>query len=415
MCAASLRRLQPRAAIVAGLLLAAGVGSPSAGAQGLPDQPFAWFDNRVMVSGDVSTSVARFDDGWFNDIDYGANALRLATFGVGVEARLHERVSVLSETRMENWHTPRVLALFVRVRPWRDRRVDIQVGRIPPVFGTFGRRRYGTDNPLIGYPLAYQYLTTLRTDTAPATADALLAVRGGGWFVRYPQHVGSAQRAAGLPLSSAYVWDTGVQVRVGGPVEIAVAITAGSLAAPRVRDDNGGKQFSARVSGRPRSWLTAGASVSTGAYVDDSLRAEVDDGDRQYAQRAAGIDLELSRGHWLVRGEVMGTRFASPTLRTNGRPRALVALASSLEARYKWHPRFYSATRVEHLGFSSILGSAEGAQPTPWDAPVTRVEAGGGVYLAHNMVGKLMYQHNWRVATDTESQGRVAAQLSYWF
>ena len=51
---------------------------------------------------------------------------------------------------------------------------DIQAGRIPPTFGAFGRHAYGTDNPVIGYPLAYQYLTSLRTDAVPETADDLL-------------------------------------------------------------------------------------------------------------------------------------------------------------------------------------------------------------------------------------------------
>ena len=40
-------------------------------------------------------------------------------------------------------------------------------------FGAFARRTYANDNPLIGYPLAYQYLTSLRPDAVPATADAL--------------------------------------------------------------------------------------------------------------------------------------------------------------------------------------------------------------------------------------------------
>src|SRR5438445_5776950 len=41
---------------------------------------------------------------------------------------------------------------------------DVQIGRIPPTFGAFARRTYANDNPLIGYPLAYQYLTSLRAD-----------------------------------------------------------------------------------------------------------------------------------------------------------------------------------------------------------------------------------------------------------
>src|SRR5256886_9040457 len=51
---------------------------------------------------------------------------------------------------------------------------DIQAGRVPPTFGAFARRAYVSDNFLIGYPLAYQYLTSLRPDAVPANADELL-------------------------------------------------------------------------------------------------------------------------------------------------------------------------------------------------------------------------------------------------
>jgi hypothetical protein len=47
-------------------------------------------------------------------------------------------------------------------------------------------RNYGTGNPLIGYPLAYQYLTSLREDSVPANGDQLLAARGRGWSIAYP-------------------------------------------------------------------------------------------------------------------------------------------------------------------------------------------------------------------------------------
>ena len=56
---------------------------------------------------------------------------------------------------------------------------------MPPTFGAFARRTYANDNPLIGYPLAYQYLTTLRPDALPASADELLRKARPGWLVHY--------------------------------------------------------------------------------------------------------------------------------------------------------------------------------------------------------------------------------------
>src|SRR5213075_574688 len=96
-----------------------------------------------------------------------------------------DHVAVLGDVRSENafedgFHAerPRAYALYVRIRPWPSRAVDIQAGRVPPTFGAFSRRTYATDNFLIGYPLAYQYLTSLRADSLPADADELLRMQG---------------------------------------------------------------------------------------------------------------------------------------------------------------------------------------------------------------------------------------------
>ena len=53
-------------------------------------------------------------------------------------------------------------------------------------FGAFGRHAYGVDNPLIGQPFIYQYLTSLRSDSLPASADDLVYMKGMGWANNYP-------------------------------------------------------------------------------------------------------------------------------------------------------------------------------------------------------------------------------------
>ena len=67
----------------------------------------------------------------------------------------------------------------------------------------------GTDNPLIGYPLAYQYLTSLRPDAAPATVGDLVVMRARGWRPRTRSAPRSPARAC--RSISAFRWDTGVQ------------------------------------------------------------------------------------------------------------------------------------------------------------------------------------------------------------
>src|SRR5262245_48595954 len=155
-----------RSAVVLGL----GVSlAATARAQDLPSGPISIANGRVVFGTEISASTSSRDDttAWFNYTDYEHNTMRLMRIGVTTDIRLTDRVSFLGEVRSENADRVRPYAFYVRVRPWKDRPFDLQAGRIPPVFGAFSRRAYVAGNLLIGYPLAYQYLTSLRADAVP--------------------------------------------------------------------------------------------------------------------------------------------------------------------------------------------------------------------------------------------------------
>ena len=260
-------------------LLALSLAS-AAGAQELPSGPVSLAGGRIVLGTDVSVAATPQDDtdgSWFNYTDYEHNALRLFRIGLNADVRLTDRVSVLLEVRSENGNAIEPYALFVRVRPWRDRPIDIQGGRIPPTFGAFARRDYGDGNPLIGYPLAYQYLTAVRPDALPASADDVLRMRARGWRPSYP--IGSLAVAPGLPLITAFRWDTGVQVRVGpDSLNVSAAVTNGTASDPRTRDNNGGKQLIGRLQWKPGAAFAIGASGVNGLLcIGRSARGSDDD------------------------------------------------------------------------------------------------------------------------------------------
>jgi hypothetical protein len=125
---------------------------------------------------------------------------------VNATVRANRFLSVLAEVRSENGESPHPYGVYVRLRPWPKRAFDIQAGRIPPTFGAFARRTYANDNILIGYPLAYQYLTSLRPTRLPANADELLQMRGRRValeFFRWQPDQGS-RRAGRLDLSMGH-------------------------------------------------------------------------------------------------------------------------------------------------------------------------------------------------------------------
>lgn len=397
-----------RATFLLLIAAAAALAPARAEAQSWPDAPIVLElgrAGRLVIGGEAAASAGRDDQtAFFNYTDYKHNTLRLLRLALAARWQPARRVAVLADVRSENFETPEPYALYLRVSPIDDVPFDIQAGRIPPVFGRFARHAYASDNPLIGYPLAYQYLTSLRADAVPGTAADLLRMRARGWLVSYP--VGSAEPAPGLPMISAFRYDTGVQARYApGIFDVSAAVTTGTLSNPRLGDDNGGRQIAMRAGMQPAPGLIAGISASRGAWLSDGVvPAEMRQAHRQ---GALGVDLEYSRDKWLVRGELIASRWRLPSIAS-----ALDARAAFVEGRVRVHPRAFAAARVDRLDFSTITS---GSITDEWDAPVTRVETGGGWYFRRNLVGKAAWQYNWRDGGRERRRGFVSAQMLFWF
>jgi hypothetical protein len=397
----------------------------AARAQSIPSEPIVFGAGRVTLGGDFSATfsctnaanstsrVCADDTGFFNYSDYDHSTLRLFRVDVTAAVKATDRLSVLAELRSEDAEQVRPYALYVRLRPWSSHRLDIQAGRVPPTFGAFARRTYAADNLLIGYPLAYQYLTSLRPDALPANADELLRMRGRGWLSNYS--IGDLAPDRGLPLVSAFRWDTGVQLHGATDlIEGTVAVTTGSLANPLVGDDNGGKQVAGRFAIRPAAGLVLGVSGAQGPYLtrNATRSAGVESNNRNYTQTAWGADAEYSRSYYLVRVETVVSDWRLPLVSAPTIELPLRAASTLVEGRYKIRPGLYAAARFDHLGFSTIKGTT---RTTEWDAPVTRYEIGGGYSLLRNLLLKGSFQHNTRPAGRTTSLNLGATQLVFWF
>jgi hypothetical protein len=395
-------------------LLALGMwllGAAVAGAQWLPTEPVSVADGRVVVGAEVTATFAGEDPGFFNYTDYEYSALRNFRVGLGAEWRASRWLQVLGELRVDHGTHIEPASLFVRIRPWPDRRFDIQAGRIPATFGAFGRNSYGSGNLLIGTPLAYQYLTSLRPDALPATSDDLLRMRGRGWLSSFPLGVTSADR--GLPIINSVRADTGVQVHgVNGVIEWTGALTAGSLSNPRLRDDNGGRQWAGRVVARPLPSVALGVSGARGAYLSRVIEGALPAGAdlANGVQRALGVDVEYSEGRFLARAEIIRSHWTLPfALSGTNNPR-LGAHGVLVEGRYRLLPGVQLAARAERLDFSRLGGLRD-----RWEAPVQRLEVGASYSLVRNVAVKGSIQRNTRTGGRVLRDTLGAMQVVYWF
>ena len=146
-------------------------------------------------------------------------------------------------------------------------------GRVPPTFGAFARRTYATDNPLIGYPLAYQYLTSLRPDALPASADELLR-NARPRLAGRSFSIGDPTPAPGVPLVSAFRWDTGVQVHAATDIVDATVAVTPARSRIRCSPTTTAAASSPAASSCVRSpGLIVGASAARGPFVSQRRRA----------------------------------------------------------------------------------------------------------------------------------------------
>jgi hypothetical protein len=394
------------------VLLSLAIATPAA-AQWLPEEPLSFAGGRVVLGGEVTATIGEADPGFFNYTSYEFSGLRNLRMALAAEVRATERFQVLGEVRLDQGRVLEAYGLFLRIRPWPARRFDIQAGRIPPTFGAMTRTAYGSSNILIGQPLAYQYLLSLRPDGLPATNDDLLRMRGRGWLSNFP--VGNAAAAPGLPMVNTSRWDTGVQVHgVGGKLEWTGAVTAGSLSDPRFHDNNSGRQLAGRLVARPTPAWAFGASAARGAWLNRTIDAAVagENSGNHARQVAFGGDAEFSTGRLLIRGEAIRSSWALPDIATLRLPEPLVATSMLVEGRYKIMPGLYVALRGDRIDFSRITG---GSGPNSWEARTWRIEGGFGYSVTRNIQVKATWQRNDRVGGRVQEDSLVAAQVLYWF
>jgi hypothetical protein len=145
----------------------------------------------------------------------------------------------------------------------------------------------------------------------------------------------------------------------------------------------------------------------TGQFLSRDLAGSVGTNAGNSTQTAIGADAEYSRDYYLIRFEAVRSTWTLPTIHE-----PLVATGGWIEGRYKIHPRLYAAARFDHLGFSTIAGTT---RTIAWDAPVTRVEVGGGYLLQRNLQVKASFQRNTREGGRVTHLKIGSVQVVFWF
>ena len=399
--------MRPLSVCLAAALLA---GPSARAAAQTPPETYARADRGLSFGAEFTGTIAPRDPGAFFDYsDYERDDLRLARLRLLAEWHLHPRASLVAEIRSENGNGLDPAAWYLRWHPFASQNLDLQIGRIPPVIGAYARRAYGRDNLVIGSPLAYSYLTSLRSDAVPATVDDLLRMRGRGWEPSFP--VGSQALASGIPLISAARWDEGIEARWRvRRLDLAAALTANAPATPRLKGSVHPPAISARVAVEPVAGWTIGASAASGQWLQPDLLGLFTPRPGGSRQTLVAVDTEVSRYRWIVRAEAIRSAFDLPISLAQPLDNRVDAWSAFVEGRVKLSARWQVAARGDRLAF----GDAPAASNVPWEARVTRGEVTIGFRAQRRLDLRAGWQQNWRDGGRIRTRGVPMFQVLYW-
>jgi len=281
-------------------------------------------------------------------------------------------------------------------RPW----LNLQVGKLPLAFGTWGERVRSLNNPVIGVPLLSGYHTSLKSDALPLNGDLLLARAGLGQFgFNYGP---SGNFFKGMPVVYEACWDTGVEVfGAAGSLEYAGMLSYGTPGAAIMngQENNDEPGFTGRLGlshlPGPLFGARVGVSAATGAYLPRTAPVPAGHRPEEYDQIVFGTDLEYGLGPVVVRSEIIRNRWEMPEDHTpeHWLPAHVDLTAWFVESRVDITPMIFLGGRYDAMKFDKITSPTGDAES--WDESLHRIEVGATWRPDRNWAVRYSYQM-WR-------------------
>ena len=359
--------------------------------------------SRRCSSADDSASAARSAGrdrargrGLFNYTDY--ERARCSCSAPRPDGRGEARALGVAPVRRPDGQPGRsaVYALFLRLRPWESRELDLQAGLVPP---SSARSRAGATRSTTRCRACRSPTSTSprsADDALPPRAEELVAQRGRGWLCGAidRQH---RRRTGACPSSKRRALGRGRRACAAGvrPFSLALAVTQGTLSHPEIEDEER-RQAVLGTPRRPdaRSQLRRPAARWRPALSSPTPRSRPCpvERTRTWRQQALGVDLAVVGGPLdpARRGRLQPLAHSRDRPHAHRRParRRRRVPRSALQAAAGPIPRRPRRAPAEMASSPTSLG------PREWDAHVTRFELGAG----------------WSPARRRAAEGLLAAQ-----
>ncbi|MFN2508412.1 MAG: hypothetical protein ABR589_06530 [Chthoniobacterales bacterium] len=356
----------------------------------------AFDDNlRARLSGTLDLEYYLFQQPPPGLIDADGNDLFNPRLTLFADVQLGPNVYFFSQARFDRGFDPsdrgaqvRLDEYALRITPWEDGRVSVQVGKFAAVIGKWIERHLSWDNPFISAPLVYENVTPLEDMSAPSSYyyDGLLHDEK----FEYIPEIWGPSYASGASIAG----------RVG-KFQYAAEIKNAALASRPESWDATRIGFShptvnARVGFKPNEMWTFGLSASDGAYFRPDAKATLPPakGLGDYHEMLIAQDITFEWHHLQVWAEFHQARFEIPEI-GNGD-----TFGYFLEAKYKFAPQLFGALRWNQQFFSDVSTFTSGR--VPWSQDTSRIEAAIGYRFTPHAQLKLEYyvEHKERASRD---------------
>lgn len=311
-------------------------------------------------------------------IDTASPRLFVPRLSVFVDAQLGSRWYAFAQVRADRGFDPRAAGGEVRLdeyalryTPWRNGRLNVQIGKFATIVGNWAARHGGWVNPFITAPLPYEHLTGIWDTEAIRNSNVLLQwshVRPG-----LSPAVTAREKSLRVPIVWGPSYATGVAVSGDvGRLRYALEVKSGSLSSrpeawQHSREQRNHPTLGARFGYRPNPMWDVGVSASGGSYLREfagpSVAAGYGRGD--YRQLVLAHDVAFAWRHVQVWGEIFAARFEIPRVGDAD------TVAYYVEAKYKFSPRFAGAVRWNQQLFATI---PDRNGPTAWGHEVWRID-----------------------------------------
>ena len=367
----------------------------------------AFHDNfRARLSGTLDLEFYNFQQPAPGLINSSIDNLFNPRLTLFLDTQIGSQIYFFAQSRLDRGFDPsnhgaqvRLDEYALRITPWGDGRLTVQIGKFATVVGNWVPRHGSWDNPFVNAPLVYENITPVSDKIAPASVSDFVSASLADKY-ELNSVIWGPSYASGVSLSGRLDrFDYAVEMKNASLSSRPESwwVTESGFEPPT---------FSTRVGFRPNEAWNFGFSASEGPYfrreAEPTLPPGRDIGD--FREFVLGQDASFAWRHLQVWAEFYEARFQVPRVGNAD------TFAYYVEAKYKFTPQLFGAIRWNQQFFGDVSNSD--GESLRWSQDIERIDLAAGYRFTSHTQLKLQYSFQHDITGQANDNHLVAAQLT---